>query len=315
MSRPYRLQGENCFYHITSRGNGRQKIFISDYDYRQFMHYLLQGKEKYNFYLYAFVLMGNHYHLLLETTQPNLARIMHYINSAYTTYYNLKRNKYGHLFQGRYKSILVDKDSYLLELTRYIHLNPVRAKLVTKPESYKWSSYQGYLNKAGDGYIDKKQVKKDIPLSSEHYKQFVLEGITGTRNPLKDVYAGFILGKTIFIKEKLEHLKQTVESKDFSFKGELTNPMGVSEIMESITKKYGIDMVDLRKLKHHPSKEKNVAIYLLKRYSNLSNAEIGKHFRLSYSSVSKAAGSLEKQMYEDKVLQKEINGIISRFKS
>ncbi|MCL4400384.1 transposase [Candidatus Parvarchaeota archaeon] len=258
MSRPYRLQGENCSYHITSRGNGRQKIFISDFDYRQFMHYLLQGKEKYNFYLYAFVLMGNHYHLLLETTQPNLARIMHYINSAYTTYYNLKRNKYGHLFLGRYKSILVDKDSYLLELTRYIHLNPVRAKLVTKPESYKWSSYQGYLKKAGDGYIDKKQVKKDIPLSSEHYKQFVLKGITGTRNPLK--------------------------------------------------------MVNLRKLKHHSSKEKNVAIYLLKRYSNLSNAEIGKHFGLSYSSVSKAADSLEKQMYEDKGLQKEINGIISHFK-
>ena len=73
MSRPYRLQGENCLYNITSRGNGRQKIFISDYDYRQFLHYLLRGKEKYSFYLYAFVLMSNHYHLLLETTQPNLA--------------------------------------------------------------------------------------------------------------------------------------------------------------------------------------------------------------------------------------------------
>ena len=314
MSRPYRLQGENCLYHITSRGNGRQKIFISDYDYRQFMHYVLRGKEKYSFYLYAFVLMGNHYHLLLETTQPNLARIMHYINSAYTTYYNLKRNKCGHLFQGRYKSILVDKDSYLLELTRYIHLNPVRAKLVTKPEAYKWSSYHGYLKKAGDGYIDKKQVRKDIPLSSEHYRQFVLEGIKDKRNPLRDVYAGFILGKALFIKEKLKDLKRTIESRDFSFKGELTNPIGVSEIMGSITKEYGTDIADLSKLKHHPSKEKKVAIYLLKRYSNLSNAEIGEHFGLSYSSVSKAAGSLEKQMYKDKGLQKEIYDIISHFK-
>ena len=278
------------------------------------MHYVLRGKEKYSFYLYAYVLMGNHYHLLLETTQPNLARVMHYINSAYTTYYNLKRNKCGHLFQGRYKSILVDKDSYLLELTRYIHLNPVRAKLVTKPEAYKWSSYHGYLKKAGDGYIDKEQVRKDIPLSSEHYRQFVLGGIKDKRNPFRDVYAGFILGNTLFIKEKLKDLKRTIESRDFSFKGELTNPIGVSEIMESITKKYGTDMADLSKLKHHPSKEKKVAIYLLKRYSNLSNAEIGEHFGLSYSSVSKAAGSLEKQMYEDKGLQNEINGIISRFK-
>ena len=209
------------------------------------MHYVLRGKEKYSFYLYAFVLMGNHYHLLLETTQPNLARVMHYINSAYTTYYNLERNKCGHLFQGRYKSILVDKDSYLLELTRYIHLNPVRAKLVTKPEAYKWSSYHGYLKKAGDGYIDKKQVRKDIPLSSEHYRQFVLEGIKDKRNPLKDVYAGFILGKALFIKEKLKDLKQTIENRDFSFKGELTNPIGVSKIMESITKEYGTDTAAL----------------------------------------------------------------------
>ncbi|MCL4558496.1 MAG: hypothetical protein M1491_07695 [Deltaproteobacteria bacterium] len=122
------------------------------------------------------------------------------------------------------------------------------------------------------------------------------------------------MGKAIFIKEKLEDLKQTIKSRDFSFKGELTNPMGVSEIRGSITKKYDTDMADLSKLKHHPSKEKKVAIYLLKRYSNLSNAEIGEHFGLSYLSVSKAAGSLEKQMYEDKELKKGIDDIISHFK-
>ncbi len=278
------------------------------------MFYLLRSKEKYNFYLYAFVFMGNHYHLLIETTQPNLARIMHYINSSYTTYSNVKRNRYGHLFQGRYKSILVDKNSYLLELTRYIHLNPVRARLVTKPEAYKWSSYRGYLTKAGDGYIDKEQVKKDIPLSPEHYRQFVVEGLNGNWDPLQDVYAGFILGKTDFIKEKLEDLKKIVEGKEFSFKGELTNPAKDSEIMDSITRKYGIDRADLRKLKHRPSKEKKVALYLLKRYSNLSNAEIGEQFGVSYSSVSKAAGSVEKQMNEDRKLQKEIDAIISQFK-
>ena len=314
MSRPYRLQGENCLYHITSRGNGRQRIFVSDSDYRQFMFYLLRSKEKYNFYLYAFVFMGNHYHLLIETTQPNLARIMHYINSSYTIYFNVKRNRCGHLFQGRYKSILVDKDSYLLELTRYIHLNPVRARLVTKPEAYKWSSYRGYLTKAGDGYIDKEQVKKDIPLSPEHYRQFVEEGLNGNRDPFKDVYAGFILGKTDFIKEKLEDLKQIVEGKEFSFKGELTNPAKDSEIMDSITRKYGINRADLRKLKHRPSKEKKVALYLLKRYSNLSNTEIGEQFGVSHSSVSKAAGSVEELLHDDKRLRKEIDAIISHFK-
>jgi len=182
MARPYRLQGENCFYHITSRGDDRKKIFISNYDFQQFLKYLCQAKEKYDFYLYAYVLMDNHYHLLLETKQPNLSRIMHYLNSAYTTYYNLKRNRCGHVFQGRYKSILVDKDNYLLELTRYIHLNPVRAKMVQQPEEYKWSSYQGYLKKAGDGHIDKEQIKKDLSLWQ--YEQFVQEGIGNSHNPL-----------------------------------------------------------------------------------------------------------------------------------
>ena len=93
--------------------------------------------------------MGNHYHLFFETTQPNLSAIMHFINTAYTTYYNIKRQRCGHLFQGRYKSILVDADTYFLELTRYIHLNPVKAKIATTPLEYQWSSYKGYLSKKG----------------------------------------------------------------------------------------------------------------------------------------------------------------------
>src|SRR4030042_1271433 len=108
MARPYRLQGEGLFYHITSRGDDRKKIFLSDYDFNKFLGYLKSAQDKYRFYLYAYCLMGSHYHLLIETTQPNLSRIMQYINSSYTIYYNKKRNKCGHLFQGRYKSILVE---------------------------------------------------------------------------------------------------------------------------------------------------------------------------------------------------------------
>ncbi len=314
MSRPYRLQGENCFYHITSRGDDRKSIFISGYDYQQFLKYVSQAKKKYHFYLYAYVLMSNHYHLLIETTQPNLSRIMHDINSAYTIYYNKKRNRCGHLFQGRYKSILVDKDNYLLELTRYIHLNPVRAKMVSRPEEYTWSSYQGYLKRAGDGVVDKEQVKKDIPLSGERYQQFVME-VTGEKaTPFKDVYAGFILGKTKFIKEKLKYLKEVVTSQDFSYKGYITEQIGIEEIGQIIAEKYGKSIEELRQLKKHPVKEKKIAIYLLKRYSSLSNAEIGTHFGLSYSAVSKAVSSVEKQMTEEKGFRKEVEELISHFK-
>ncbi len=217
MARPYRLQGENCFYHITSRGDDRKKVYINEYDFKKFLEYLLRAKERFNFCLYAYVLMPNHYHLLIETRKPNLSRIMQYLNTAYTTYYNIKRKRCGHLFQGRYKSILVDKQGYFLELSRYIHLNPVRAKLVKSPEEYKWSSYKGYISKKGDGYIDKDQIKNTLDMNEARYRQFVLNGMeTEQVNPLKGIYAGFMLGPTSFIKEKLQDLKIQVESgKDF----------------------------------------------------------------------------------------------------
>lgn len=162
MARPYRLQAEDCLYHITSRGDDRKKIFLNETDRRKFLEYLLSAKEKFKFYLYAYCLMGNHYHLLLETTQANISGVMQSINASYTTYYNIKRKHCGHLFQGRYKSIIVDADTYFLEITRYIHLNPVKARIVKSPEEYPWSSYKGYLNKKGDGVIDKDRIKKII---------------------------------------------------------------------------------------------------------------------------------------------------------
>ncbi len=135
MARPLRIQYEHAVYHITGRGNERKKVFITKADYQRFKEYLHQTADRYGFILHAYVLMGNHYHLLGETPQANLSAVMHFLTGSYTTYFNRKRGRSGHLFQGRYKAILIDRDSYLLELSRYIHLNPVRAHLVERPEA------------------------------------------------------------------------------------------------------------------------------------------------------------------------------------
>jgi len=203
MARPYRLQGENCFYHITSRGDNRKNIFISNYDFEKFLEYLLLAKDKYKFNLYAYCLMPNHYHLFLETLQPNLSKIMQYINTAYTVYYNKKRNKTGHLFQGRFKSLLVDEDSYFLKLTRYIHLNPVKAKIVDLPQEYKWSSFKGYIKPKADKYIDYPELNAYLGMKLVDYKDFVLSSI-GKKDALLDkVYDGFFLGSESFVKDKI----------------------------------------------------------------------------------------------------------------
>ncbi|MCK5545000.1 MAG: transposase, partial [Desulfobulbaceae bacterium] len=141
MARPLRITFPGAFYHITSRGNEGKVVFKSKRDREKFLEYLESATKRYDALIHAYCLMDNHYHLMVETPSGNLPQIMRHINGAYTTYFNIKRKRSGHLFQGRYKAILVEIDEYAKELSRYIHLNPVRAGMVEKPEAYQWSSY------------------------------------------------------------------------------------------------------------------------------------------------------------------------------
>src|SRR5438132_11567831 len=126
MARPLRIEYEGALYHLTGRGNERQRIFSGEDDHARFLELVAESLERYAVQLHAFVLMGNHYHLLAQTRRANLGRWMHWLVTSYTVFYNRRHRRIGHLFQGRYKSIVVEADSYLLELSRYIHLNPVR---------------------------------------------------------------------------------------------------------------------------------------------------------------------------------------------
>lgn len=141
MGRPLRIQYPGASYHITSRGNEKREIFRSNGDRGKFLSYLKSAHERYGGMIHVYCLMNNHYHLLLETPRGNLSQILHHINGAYTIYFNIKRRRSGHLFQGRYKAILLEKDAYCQELSRYIHLNPARAGLVNTLSAYPWSSY------------------------------------------------------------------------------------------------------------------------------------------------------------------------------
>ena len=141
MSRPLRLEFAGALYHITSRGNGRKIIYFQDDDFELFLQILGDVCEHYNWVVHAYCLMSNHYHLLVETPDANLSKGMRQLNGVFTQSINRKHRRVGHLFQGRYKAILVDKDAYLLELCRYIILNPVRARMVNSPDEWLWSSW------------------------------------------------------------------------------------------------------------------------------------------------------------------------------
>jgi REP element-mobilizing transposase RayT len=143
MARPLRIQYEGAFYHVTSRGNAKNSIFLEEDDRLAFLDVLSSVNERYHWLCHAYCLMGNHYHLLIETPEANLALGMRQLNGVYTQHFNKRHGTVGHLFQGRYKAILVQKESHFLEVSRYVVLNPVRGHLVRDPAEWKWSSYRG----------------------------------------------------------------------------------------------------------------------------------------------------------------------------
>jgi len=142
MARPLRIEYPGAVYHITTRGNARNDIFRDDRDRHNFLDILTETVRRYHWLCHAYCLMCNHYHLLIETPEANLSAGMRQLNGIYTQRYNLRHQTVGHVFQGRYKAVLVEKENYLLELCRYIVLNPVRAGLVELPEYWQWGSYQ-----------------------------------------------------------------------------------------------------------------------------------------------------------------------------
>lgn len=205
MARPPRLEFPGAFYHIIVRGNQRQDIFVEDQDRIEYLKRLKGYKKKCGFVLYAFVLMPNHVHLLIETLNTPISKIMQLINLTYTQYFNKKYDKVGHIFQGRYKSFLCDRDEYLLSLVRYIHLNPVRAKLVKKPDQYRWSSHKDYLIGA-KGLVDNDRVLRIFSekglQARRRYSDFIVDAIGEGRN--EAFYRGIgqqVLGSDKFLEQ------------------------------------------------------------------------------------------------------------------
>lgn len=313
MSRPYRIQIEDGFYHITSRGNDRKVIYSSQRDFEKFLEYLRTAKDKFKFYLHAYCLMSNHYHLFIETTQANLSRIMQYLNTSYSVYYNLKHKKTGHLFQGRYKSVLVQQDAYFAELTRYIHLNPVRANIVRSPAEYCWSSYKAYITNKTDSCVDIERVKQYLNLSLDNYRQFV-ETAEGCFNPLKNVYAGFILGGVGFIQDKLKQLRSEVKSKDFAYKRAVTSIIDPHEIIGVVANHYKVAVDIMISSISRPMTAKKTAIYLLHRRTGLTNAQIGAIFNMAPAAVSMAAVSLVREMVKNTELKDAVERLDFSFR-
>jgi len=208
MPRKPRIHYSGAMYHVVSRGNNCQKIFNTEDDYKTFLEYLKTIKSKKAFCLYAYCLMPNHIHMLIEVKCDPLSVIMQRLLTGYTVYYNRTKKKRGHLFQGRYKAIICEKDSYLMELVRYIHLNPVRAKMEKRPIDYKWSGHGNYLGRSKGGLIDEDEMLKyfnsDKTKARKLYEEFVRDGAgMGHRNNMYPEEKMPYLGEDKYIEEHM----------------------------------------------------------------------------------------------------------------
>ncbi len=204
MARAPRIEYPGALYHVLARGNQRREIFHDDADRSKYLAKLAAYKQRHGFALYAYVLMTNHVHLLIETRDVGLGKIVQGIHQSYTQSYNRRYQTVGHVFQGRYKACVCARDSYLLELVRYIHLNPVRAKLVADPADYRWSSHRSYLGVEAGAAIDAQpvlvQFGEQPSEARQRYREFVEAAQGGTARP---EYYQRVLGDETF-KEDVE---------------------------------------------------------------------------------------------------------------
>ncbi|MCG6940487.1 MAG: transposase, partial [Thiohalocapsa sp.] len=205
MARPLRLEFAGALYHVTARGNERRSIFLGDADGDRaaFLDVLGATCERFNWLVHAYCLMTNHYHLLVETPDANLSKGMRQLNGVFTQYVNRTHARVGHLFQGRFKAILVERESYLLELSRYVVLNPVRAGMVAAPGDWPWSSYPAMVGELpAPGWLETDAVLRafaeERTAAVAGYRRFVAEGI-GIASPWQALKGQIYLGSEPFV--------------------------------------------------------------------------------------------------------------------
>jgi len=212
MTRPLRIEYPGAVYHVTSRGNEKKAVFKDDLDRENFLNTLQQVNKRYNWLCHAYCLMTNHYHLLIETPDANLSLGMRQLNGVYTQLFNKRHNRTGHLFQGRFKGILIQKDSHLLEVCRYVVLNPIRAGMAKNPQQWKWSSYRATAGKEKSHssltthwVLGQFSEKRNI--AERKYCQFVTGGI-GEKSIWAEVKGQIILGEDKFADSLADLLKK-----------------------------------------------------------------------------------------------------------
>jgi REP element-mobilizing transposase RayT len=320
VARPLRVEYPGAVYHVISRGNAGEDIFDSKRDREKFLEYIGKAAERFSIIIHTYCLMNNHYHLLLETPQSNLSVAIHWLNTSYAAYYNIKHERNGHLFQGRFKALLIDAAEYLKELSRYIHLNPVRARIVAKPIDYKWSSYPAFMGttkkpdwlETGWSLGNFGKTKKE---AIKYYRSFVEQVDTeALENPSKYLVGGFILGDDEFVAwVKDTFLSSREDEKEIPQLKTLKPKVSLKRILEFICDEFGCSKERIIEKGRKRNKAREIAIYLSRDLGGKSCKDLGSFFGgISGSAVTMRYNQTAKEMAHDKRMGNKVNKIKKR---
>lgn len=323
MARPSRICYPGALYHVTARGNERRPIFRDHEDRQRFLRTLASMADAYGVICHAFVLMDNHYHLVIETPLANLSRALRHLNGVYTQAFNRRHDRVGHLFQGRFFAILIDKDGYLLNVCRYVVLNPVRAQLVTAPDEWPWSSYRATAGLSArprflavDGILTCFGTR---PSSAQRaYRRFVADGMTPAASPWRALRGRTVLGGDDFLDELRARVGEAhageVLKQGFGARRDERAPR-LEDVLRRVGHAYGIAPESLLTSSRPVSEARRVAIFAARRVARLDLRTIADRFGIGSPAISKHVGAIADRLATDRTFGARVRASLGNGKT
>lgn len=315
MSRPLRIEYPGAWYHVMNRGRRSEEIYTDAKDRESFIKVMQEAADQWNLRVSVYCLMSNHYHLLIQTPDGNLSRGMRHINGVYTQRFNRRHKKEGQLFRGRYKAVLVEANSHLLEVMRYIHRNPLRAGLVKTLMDYRWSSHEGYLSKAKKwSWLQKEDLLSMLEISRTKQRTAYVDFVSKGESEEIEIFYSLknlpsILGDKsfkYFIQEKFSDLLNQPEIPESK---KLTPE--VEKVISVVSEFYRVSRGELfNSRRGYENLQRDVAIYLVRNLCRMILPDVGREFGIeNYSSVSSAVQRVRLRLESDKGLREELGQI------
>ncbi len=317
MARPLRIEYPGAFYHVINRGHRQEAIVLDDGDRLRFLYDLEKMAGQFRVLIHSYCLMTNHYHLILETPDGNLSRAVQWLNVSYAAYYNRRHQCVGHLFQGRFKAILVDAGTYLEALSRYLHLNPVQAGLASQAWEYPWSSCRHFVESGkAPAWLEVNRILAGFgrtrTAARRRYVAYLLE--PDARNPFDDVVGGSLLGAKPFLQwVKDTFLATRYDDQEIPDLKTLKPRPSVEAIVDAVAEKLRVRPEQILTRGRKRNRARDVALYLSRELSGLSCRELGRRFGgLSGAAITMRHHLVLRQTAQDRRLAEDISQVRRR---